>query len=149
MLNFIKFLAFPIFKILFAVEHHGVENIPKEGAVILAGNHPSYLDPLLVALPVKRVIRYMAWDALFKVPLLGLIIRMLGAFPVDIRKGKGESAFHEACRVLRNGDALGIFPEGQRSADGPMGQLKTGAARLAIETGAPIVPVSIGGAFRA
>jgi 1-acyl-sn-glycerol-3-phosphate acyltransferase len=149
MLNFIKLLAFPVFKILFAVEHHGLENIPKVGPVILAGNHPSYLDPLLVALPVKRVIRYMAWDALFKVPLLGLLIRMLGAFPVDIRKGKGESAFQEACKVLRSGDALGIFPEGQRSAAGPMGELKTGTARLAIETGAPIVPITIGGAFRA
>ena len=96
MLNFIKLLAFPIFKILFAVEHYGIENVPQEGAVILAGNHPSYLDPLLVALPIKRVIRFMAWDALFKVPLLGLIIRTLGASPVDIRKGKGESAFQEA-----------------------------------------------------
>lgn len=149
MLNFIKLLAFPVFKILFAVEHHGLENVPKEGAVILAGNHPSYLDPLLVALPIKRVIRYMAWDALFKVPLLGFLIRRLGAFPVDIRKGKGESAFQEACKVLQNGDALGIFPEGQRSAAGPMGELKTGTARLAIETGAPIVPITIGGAFRA
>lgn len=149
MLNFIKLLAFPIFKILFAVEHYGVENVPKEGAVILAGNHPSYLDPLLVALPLKRVIRFMAWDALFKVPLLGLIIRTLGAFPVDIRKGKGESAFQEACRVLQQGEALGIFPEGQRSEGGPMGELKTGTARLAIETGAPIVPITIGGAFRA
>ncbi len=149
MLNFIKLFAFPVFKILFAVEHHGLENVPKEGAVILAGNHPSYLDPLLVALPIRRTIRYMAWDALFKVPLLGFIIRSLGAFPVDIRKGKGESAFQEACRVLHNGDALGIFPEGQRSAQGPMGELKTGTARLAIETGAPIVPITIGGAFRA
>lgn len=149
MQNILKILGLPIFKILFAVEYYGLENIPKNGAVILAGNHPSYLDPLLVALPVKRVIRYMAWDALFKIPLLGWLIKALGAFPVDIRRGKGESAFREACKVLLNGDALGIFPEGQRSEQGPMGELRTGTARLAIETGAVIVPITIGGASRA
>jgi 1-acyl-sn-glycerol-3-phosphate acyltransferase len=149
MQNILKILGLPIFKILFAVEYHGLENVPKSGAVILAGNHPSYLDPLLVALPVKRVIRYMAWDALFKVPLLGWLIKALGAFPVDIRRGKGESAFQEACKVLNTGDALGIFPEGQRSEQGPMGELRTGAARLALETGAAIVPITIGGASRA
>jgi 1-acyl-sn-glycerol-3-phosphate acyltransferase len=149
MQNFLKILALPIFKILFAVEYHGLENIPKTGALILAGNHPSYLDPILVALPVKRMIRYMAWDALFKIPLLGWLIKTLGAFPVDIRRGKGESAFFEACKVLDKGYALGIFPEGQRSEQGPMGELRTGTARLAIETGAAIVPVTIGGASRA
>jgi 1-acyl-sn-glycerol-3-phosphate acyltransferase len=149
MQNIFKILGLPIFKVLFAVEYHGLENIPKNGPVILAGNHPSYLDPLLVALPVKRVIRYMAWDALFKIPLLGWLIKALGAFPVDIRRGKGESAFREACKVLQKGDALGIFPEGQRSEQGPMGELRTGTARLAIETGAAIVPITIGGASRA
>jgi len=139
----------PLLRVLFSVEHHGVENVPRTGAVILAGNHPSYLDPILVALPVDRTIKFMAWDALFKVPLLGWLIARLGAFPVDIRKGKGESAFREACRVLEGGYALGIFPEGQRSEQGPMGELRTGVARLAIETGAPIVPISIGGAVRA
>ncbi|MGH9838395.1 MAG: lysophospholipid acyltransferase family protein [Blastocatellia bacterium] len=147
--TFIKFLARPVFRVLFSVEHHGVENIPVDGAVIIAGNHPSYLDPLLVGLPIKRTIRFMAWDALFKVPVLGQIIRAIGAFPVDIRKGKGESAFREALRVLNEGDALGIFPEGQRSEQAAMGELRTGVARLAIETGAPIVPVTIGGASRA
>jgi 1-acyl-sn-glycerol-3-phosphate acyltransferase len=149
MQNFFKILGLPIFKILFAVEYHGLENVPKDGPVILAGNHPSYLDPVLVALPIKRVSRYMAWDALFKIPLLGWLIRSLGAFPVDITRGKGESAFQEACKVLKNGDALGIFPEGQRSEQGPMGELRTGTARLAIETGAAIVPITIGGASRA
>ncbi|MEW6131178.1 MAG: lysophospholipid acyltransferase family protein [Acidobacteriota bacterium] len=149
MLNILKLLALPFFKIWFTVEYYGLNNVPKDGAVILAGNHPSYLDPVLVALPVKRVIRFMAWDALFKVPLLGLVIRKLGAFPVDIRKGKGESAFMEAVKVLRNQHALGIFPEGQRSEQGPMGELRTGTARLAIETNAPIVPITIGGAYRA
>src|SRR5262245_48891840 len=100
MQNFLKLILLPLFKILFAVEYHGLENIPKTGAVILAGNHPSYLDPVLIGLPLKRFIRFMAWDALFKVPFLGWLIRKLGAFPVDIGRGKGEAAFREACRVL-------------------------------------------------
>lgn len=149
LLSILKFIAHKLFRVLFAVEYHGLENVPATGAVIIAGNHPSYLDPALVWLPITRTMRFMAWDALFKVPLLGQLIRTLGAFPVDIRKGKGESAFREALQVLNEGNALGIFPEGQRSEDGPMGELRTGVARLAIETGAAIVPVTIGGAFRA
>jgi 1-acyl-sn-glycerol-3-phosphate acyltransferase len=147
--SIIKFIARPLFRVLFSVEHHGVENVPEEGSVIIAGNHPSYLDPLLVGLPIKRTIRFMAWDALFKVPLLGQIIKAVGAFPVDIRKGRGEAAFREALRVLESGEALGVFPEGQRSDQAAMGDLRAGVARLAIETGAPIVPVTIGGAMRA
>lgn len=149
LLRLLKSIGWPLFRALFAVEYHGVENIPERGAVIIAGNHPSYLDPVLVMLPVERKIRFMAWDALFKVPVLGQLIRAMGSFPVDIRKGKGESAFREAVKVLDSGDALGIFPEGQRSDEGPMGDLRTGVARLAVETGAQIVPVTIGGAYRA
>src|SRR5215510_16126004 len=147
--SIIKLIVYPLFRVLFSVEHHGVENVPEEGAVIIAGNHPSYLDPLLVGLPVRRRIRFMAWDALFRIPLLGQVIKAVGAFPVDIRKGRGEAAFREALRVLEAGDALGIFPEGQRSEQAAMGDLRAGVARLAIETGAPIVPVTIGGAMRA
>jgi 1-acyl-sn-glycerol-3-phosphate acyltransferase len=149
LLSFLKSIAWPLFRVLFAIEYHGLENVPERGAVIIAGNHPSYLDPAFVVLPLKRRVRFMAWDALFKVPLLGPLIRVLGAFPVDIRKGKGESAFREALRVLNDGDALGIFPEGQRSEHGPIGEMRTGVARLAIDSGAPIVPVTIGGAYRA
>lgn len=149
MLNLLKFIGRWFFRILFSVEYHGTQHVPDEGAVIIAGNHPSYLDPVLVVLPLRRQVRYMAWDALFKVPVLGWLISRLGAFPVDIRKGQGERAFQEAKRILESGQALGIFPEGQRSERGPMGELRTGAARLAIETGAPIVPVTIGGASRA
>ena len=145
----LRFIGRPVFRVLFSVEYHGLENVPPTGAVIIAGNHPSYLDPVLVGLPVRRVIKFMAWDALFRVPGLGWLIKALGAFPVDIRRGKGEAAYREARRVLEDGYALGIFPEGQRSERGPMGELRTGVARLAIDTGAPIVPVTVGGAYRA
>jgi 1-acyl-sn-glycerol-3-phosphate acyltransferase len=147
--SFLRLIAYPLFRVLFSVEHYGTGNVPEAGPVILAGNHPSYLDPVLVGLGIRRPIRFMAWDALFRVPLLGQLIRAGGAFPVDIRKGKGESAFREALKVLKAGEPLGIFPEGQRSEQAAMGELRTGVARLAIESGAPIVPVTIGGASRA
>src|SRR5262245_25873620 len=147
--SIIKLIVFPLLRVLFTVEHQGVENVPEDGAVIIAGNHPSYMDPLLVGLPIKRRIRFMAWDALFRIPLLGQVIKAVGAFPVDIRKGRGEAAYREALLVLENGEALGIFPEGQRSDQAAMGDLRAGVARLAIESGAPIVPVTIGGAMRA
>src|SRR5262249_56266561 len=98
--SIIKLIARPLFRVLFSVEHHGVENVPEEGAVIIAGNHPSYLDPLLVGLPIRRTIRFMAWDALFKVPLLGQIIKAAGAFPVDIPKAPAEAPYREARRAL-------------------------------------------------
>ena len=149
MLALARLVTWWILRTLFAVEYHGVGNVPLQGAVIIAGNHPSYLDPVLVGMPVKRRIRFMAWDALFRVPVLGSVMRSFGAFPVDLTRGKGEAAYLEARRILTEGEALGIFPEGQRSESGPMGDLKSGAARLAIETGAPIIPVTIGGAYRA
>jgi 1-acyl-sn-glycerol-3-phosphate acyltransferase len=144
-----KLIIYPLFRVLFTIEHHGIENVSEEGAVIIAGNHPSYLDPVLVGLPIRRKIRFMAWDALFRIPLLGQVIRAMGAFPVDIRKGRGEAAYLQARHVLESGEVLGIFPEGQRSDQAAMGDLRGGVARLAIETGAPIVPVTIGGAMRA
>lgn len=149
MLQLFKKSLVALLRVIFTLEYHGVRHVPAQGAVIVAGNHPSYLDPLLVYLPLRRSLRFMAWDALFRIPLAGPLIRALGAFPVDLRKGKGEAAFQQALKVLNDGDALGIFPEGQRSETGALGELKTGVARLAIATNAPIIPVTIGGASRA
>ncbi len=149
MLVVAKRIVWWLFRILFSLEYSGIENVPPRGKAIVACNHPSYLDPVLIGLPIARPIRFMAWDALFRVPILGRAIRAFGAFPVDITKGKGEKAFREAQRILDEGELLGIFPEGQRSESGSMGELRVGAARLAIESNAPIIPVTIGGASRA
>lgn len=138
-----------ICRVLFSVSYYGLEKIPTAGPVIIAANHPSYLDPVLIGVNMKRTLRYMAWDALFKIPIFGQFIRAMGAFPVDIRKGKGEAAFLKSLEILNAGHALCIFPEGQRSELGSLGELKGGAARLAIDSGAPIIPVTIGGASRA
>jgi 1-acyl-sn-glycerol-3-phosphate acyltransferase len=139
-----------LFRVLFTYDCVGEERmIPPRGAVI-AANHPSYLDPVLLSLQVGRPIRFMAWDALFRIPLLGGLMRLFGAFPVDVRPGAGRSAYEAARRLVEDGELVGIFPEGKRSRAGWMEpELRAGAARLALQTGAPLVPATIRGAFRA
>lgn len=138
-----------LFRLLFTYECEGEERLPA-GAGVVAANHPSYLDPVLLSLEVARPIHFMAWDALFRVPLLGALMRSFGAFPVDVRPGRGREAYERAKALVLDGNLVGIFPEGKRSRAGWMEErLREGAARLAWETGAPLVPATITGAFRA
>lgn len=139
-----------LFRVLFTYDCLGEEKLPERGPAVVAANHPSYLDPVLLSLQVRRPIRFMAWDALFRVPLLGSFIRAFGAFPVDVRKGKGREAYERARALVEQGEIVGIFPEGRRSETGWMEpSLREGAARLAWETGAPLYPATIAGAYRA
>ena len=137
------------FRVLFDYDCLDEEKIPPGGAIV-AANHPSYLDPILLSLQVSRPIRFMAWDALFRVPLLGALVRLFGAIPVDVRPGGGRSAYETARTLVEAGELVGIFPEGKRSSSGWMEErLREGAPRLAWETGAPLVPATITGAYRA
>ena len=139
-----------LFRVLFTYDCRGEEHVPSSGPGVVAANHPSYLDPVLLSLQGPRPIRFMAWDALFRIPILGSVMRSLGAFPVDIRRGKGREAYERARDLVRAGHVVGIFPEGKRSTTAWMEPtLREGAARLAWETGAPLVPATIAGAFRA
>lgn len=139
-----------LFRVLFTYRCEGQENVPAGGPALIASNHPSYLDPVLLSLSVARPVHFMAWDGLFRVPLLGSLLRLFGAFPVDVRRGRGREAYDRARVLLEAGELVGIFPEGKRSRSGWMEPgLREGAARLAWETGAPLVPASIAGAFRA
>ena len=142
----LKFLC----RVLFVYECRGQQHIPLTGPAVIASNHPSYLDPILLSLEVRRPIRFMAWEALFGVPIVGWLIRSLGAFPVDPRRGKGRAAYEKAKGFVQSGKVVGIFPEGKRSRTGWMEpSLRAGAARLAWETGAPLIPATITGAYRA
>ena len=139
-----------LFRVLFTYECVGEENVPAQGGAVVAANHPSYLDPVLLSLRPARPIRFMAWDALFRIPILGTLIRAFGAFPVDVRLGRGQAAYTKARALVEAGEVVGIFPEGKRSRAGWMeAALREGAARLAWETGAPLVPATIAGAYRA
>lgn len=136
-----------VMRIAFSMQVEGKANIPEEGGVILAANHSSMLDPVVVGCAIDRPIRFMAKRELFDNPFLGMIARGLGAFPVQ--RGKDDKdAFRQALEVLRSGQVLGMFPEGTRSVDGRLQKAYSGAAVLAEKTDAYLVPVGIVGTNR-
>jgi len=133
-------------KALFRIEHHGQENIPGKGALIIVANHATYLDPFWIALRLYRTVQYMAMTPLFKYSWINKILRWFGAFPVNLENPES-STIKKALSILKRGGALMIFPEGGRSKEGKLIPFKDGAAKLALRTGATILPVVVlGGA---
>ena len=132
----------------FSLRLLGVQHIPETGPLVIAPNHQTYADPVLVTIPVRRPVHYMAWSRLFAVPGLGGFIRLLRAFPVQI-EGADPRAARAAVRLLQAEEAVMIFPEGGRSLDGTVGPFKSGAFRLAVAHRAPVLPVTIDGGFDA
>jgi 1-acyl-sn-glycerol-3-phosphate acyltransferase len=130
-------------RILLGFEAVGEEKVPREGALIVASNHARYLDPILVCMAVPRRLQWMAKKELFVGPL-ERFFALLGAFPVDRRKG-GRAALRTALALLANGWALGIFPEGTHRT-GPEADraAKSGVAMLAARGNAPVLPVFVG-----
>lgn len=131
----------------FGLDLVGTEHIPREGAVIITPNHQTYADPPLVTIPVRRPVYYMAWSQLFKIPGLSWAIRRLRAFPVRL-ESQDPRAAREAVRLLEAREALMIFPEGGRSVDGSVQPFKSGAFRLSVALGVPVLPVTIDGGTR-
>jgi 1-acyl-sn-glycerol-3-phosphate acyltransferase len=130
------------------IRFEGVENVPDRGAVVIAPNHVSFMDPILVTIPVRRALHYMALEPFFRVRGLGALMRWARAFPVQEGEADGP-AVRRALRLLRQGEPLVIFPEGGRSPDGRLQPFRPGAFRLALAAGVPVVPVTIVGAFEA
>jgi 1-acyl-sn-glycerol-3-phosphate acyltransferase len=135
-----------LFHFLCRPEVYHLERAPRTGALIVAANHVSYFDPVLVGAAMPRPLYYMARDSLFRPPL-GWVIRQVNAFPV--RRGAADiGSVRRALAVLERGDALLVFPEGTRSADGQLQAAQPGIGLLARRTGAEILPVFVEGMER-
>ncbi|GAA3340323.1 lysophospholipid acyltransferase family protein [Amorphoplanes nipponensis] len=139
----------PVLKCLFRPDVEGLENIPRTGPVILACNHLSFSDSIFTPLMVKRRVTFVAKAEYFTGKgIKGWLMRQFfvgtGTIPVDRSGGKAaRAALDTQLRVLRAGGIAGIYPEGTRSPDGRLYRGKTGVARLALESGAPVVPVAL------
>jgi len=130
-------------------DFQGVENLPREGGAVLCMNHIGYLDFAVVgtaALPTKRLIRFMAKKEIFDHKIAGPLMRGMKHISVD--RESGSSSFVAALRALRAGELVGIFPEGTTSRSFEVEDLKSGAVRLSMGAGVPIIPVAIWGTQR-
>lgn len=135
-------------RVLFRIRFRGVEHVPRSGPVVIVPNHVSYMDPVLVTIPIHRLLHYMTLERFFRVAVLAPLIRWGRAFPVR-EDEVDRQAVRTALRLLRAGEPVVIFPEGGRSPDGRLQPFRPGAFRLALAAEAPIVPVTIVGAFEA
>jgi CMP/dCMP kinase len=143
-----RVLAVGIMRAMFGLEATGTEHVPARGPVLLVSNHSSLLDPPLVGGASPRQLTFLAKAELFRVPGFGRLIHALNARPVR-REGADAAALRMALRVLEQGGALLVFPEGTRGAEGELREAKPGAALLAVLSGAPVVPVLVRGSGRA
>jgi 1-acyl-sn-glycerol-3-phosphate acyltransferase len=142
-----RLVLVPFFRVYLRLEGVGAEHIPDRGPAILAANHRSFLDPFVIGALARRPVYYMAKRELFERPLQARLLSALGAFPVD--RGTGdEQAMDTARALLDRGECVVIFPEGTRIRRGPLAAPRRGAARLALQTGAPVVPVAVIGTDR-
>jgi glycerol-3-phosphate dehydrogenase (NAD(P)+) len=138
----VRALFQPFFHVYFRMSRIGREHIPADGPVIVASNHRSFLDPFVVATMARRPMYYITKKELFNHPVVAWLLSALGAFPVDRGTGDGEM-IETAKSILARGDIVLIFPEGTRTRPGSLGRPKRGVGRLALETGAPVVPVAV------
>ena len=133
---------------LFDLRIRHQNRVPLKGPAILAANHQSVLDPWLVGLSLERRAAYLARETLFRVPILGWLIRKYDSLPVPRESIAPRAALEVCLKVLEKGRALILFPEGTRSYDGRLQPLKRGIVLLAKRTGAPVVPIIVHGSYR-
>ena len=137
-----------MFRILFRGRVIGRRNVPMQGSLVVVANHGSHLDPPLLGHALGRPVAFMAKEELFRVPLLGPLIRALAAYPVK-RGASDREAIRTATARLNEGWATGVFLDGTRQADGRINQPMPGAALLAARSGSPLLPVAIINSHRA
>jgi 1-acyl-sn-glycerol-3-phosphate acyltransferase len=145
--TFVRILVSLPTLLIYRVRATGLGNVPKSGPLLLAPNHFSQMDHFFTGLYLRRKIRFMAKSQLFGPPVLTYVYKHGGVFPV--RRGhQDEEAFKTAFELLEQGEMLLVYAEGGRSRSGELGEPKRGIGRIALETGAPVVPVAIHGSAK-
>ncbi len=140
----LKIVLTPVLYVAYRIRVEGKEHLPRHGAVILAANHRSFLDSIFIPLLVRRRVTFVAKAEYFDDPRTAWFFRAVGQIPIRREGGSAsDGALAAATDVLVKGGVFGIYPEGTRTRDGYLHKGKTGVARLALATGAPIVPVGL------
>jgi 1-acyl-sn-glycerol-3-phosphate acyltransferase len=144
-----RFLITGLMQLYFRTQCHGTENIPESGPFVVVANHASFLDPVLVGYTSReRHVSFMAKEELFRVPLLGFLIRRYGAFPV--RRGQWDrEAIQKFQDFIHSGKPIALFPEGTRTLTGELQPAKKGVGMLIYNARVAVVPAYIDGTFQA
>lgn len=145
LLNLLRPIIALLSRLLWRIRWHHTELIPSSGGLIIAANHQTYIDPFWICCLVRRPVKFLAWDAAFNWPLVGMCLRGFGAWPLQL-EGSDPAPIRRSLQWIREGGAVMIFPEGGRgNPDGSTRKFKAGAVRMALEAGVPILPVTIRG----
>ncbi len=146
--SFVVAILYTVFKICFGLKIFGRENFPKKGPMIVASNHVSFFDPIIVAISAPRKMNFIARDTLFRSKFFGRILQNLQTFPM--KRGSSDiGAFRFFLSKLSNGEIVVIFPEGTRSEDGSLQKPKHGIGFLQITSGADVLPCYVKGSNEA
>lgn len=144
--NIVKGIVWVFFHTFYRISIKGHENIPEDKGALICPNHYHWLDPLFVAICIKRPVRYMAKYELFQKPILGFLLRKIYAYPV--KRGEADlSAIKNTFKILKDKQLVGIFPEGTRVKGGKLGRANAGVAMFSMRTGSPALPVFISGSY--
>jgi hypothetical protein len=133
---------------VYRLEKVGLEKIPEEGAAIVVCNHVSFVDALVISAACRRPIRWVMYHRIFAVPLLSFFFRTAKAIPIAPAKEDAkllEAAYETIARELAAGELIGLFPEGQLTADGEVGEFRAGIMRILERTPVPVVPLALSG----
>ncbi|MFO1414651.1 MAG: MFS transporter [Burkholderiales bacterium] len=144
----LRFVAWLLVHTMYRVDKQGLENVPDTGPCIVVCNHVSYVDAIVIAASVRRPIRFVMDHQIFRIPLMNWVFRTMQAIPIASGREDAalkEAAFAMAAAALRNGEIVGIFPEGKLTSTGEMNEFRPGIERMLKDTPVPVVPMALRG----
>ena len=146
-----RFLVWMLITLLYRIRREGLENVPEEGAAIITCNHVSFVDALILGGTVRRPIRFVMYHKIFRIPVLNFIFRTARAIPIAPAKEDPElleKAYADIDQALRDGELVGLFPEGALTPDGEIQTFKPGLERILARTPVPVIPMAVRGLWQ-